>query len=42
MQANYPTRFRAWGHATLHNNTGTIGNSYARSPYVYRFNLWNF
>jgi hypothetical protein len=44
MQATKPgpNYFGAWGHATLYNMTGTIGNSYARSPYVYRFYLWNF
>jgi len=41
MQANYPARFGAWGHATLYNMTGTIGNSYAGS-YAYRFFLWGF
>lgn len=41
MQANYPARFGAWGHATLYNMTGTIGNSYAGS-YAYRYNLWAF
>lgn len=41
MQASYPARFGAWGHATLYNMTNTIGNSYAGS-YAYRYNLWNF
>ena len=41
MQANYPARFGAWGHATLYNMTGTIGNSYAGS-YAYRYYLWGF
>ena len=42
MQASYPTRFGAWGHATLYNMIDTIGNSYSKSQYAYRFNLWNF
>jgi hypothetical protein len=41
MQASRPADFRAWGHATLYNMTGTIGNSYAGS-YAYRYNLWGF
>ncbi len=41
MQANYPARFGAWGHATLYNMTGTVGNSYAGS-HAYRYNLWGF
>ncbi len=41
MQANFPARFGAWGHATLYNMTGTIGNSYAVS-HAYRYNLWGF
>ena len=41
MQANYPARFGAWGHATLYNLTGTIGKSYA-GPNAYRYNLWGF
>jgi hypothetical protein len=41
MQAHYPAHFGAWGHATLYNMTGTVGNSYEGS-YAYRYNLWEF
>ena len=42
MQATRPADFGAWGHATLYNMTGTVGNSYAESPYMYRLYLWKF
>ena len=41
MQASRPADFGAWGHATLYNMRGTVGNSYAGS-YAYRYNLWGF
>jgi hypothetical protein len=41
MRASYPARFGAWGHATLYNQTGTVGHSYIGS-YAHSYNLWNF
>ncbi|MFZ4400623.1 MAG: T6SS effector amidase Tae4 family protein [Bacteroidales bacterium] len=41
MQANYPARFGAWGHATLYNMNGCIGKCYI-GPSAYRYNLWKF
>ncbi len=41
MQASYPARFGAWGHATLYNGSSFIGHGYVGS-YAHRYNLWNF
>lgn len=41
MQAHYPARFGAWGHATLYNGSNFIGHGYV-GPHAYRYNLWNF
>lgn len=43
MQASYPSKFGAWGHATLFNNGSVIGKGYINATGgVHRFNLWNF
>lgn len=40
MQAAYPARFGAWGHATIYNN-GCVGNCYSNpTGGVHRFHLW--
>jgi hypothetical protein len=42
MQAAYPGKFGAWGHATLYNN-GAFYNGYVNAKGgVHAFNLWNF
>lgn len=41
MRAKYPNVFRAYGHGTLYNMTGTVGKSFI-GPHAHDYSLWKF